>query len=218
MGRSRKILLIGGLWSLSNFLFAQLRLGTLLELDKVQQVGLSYLLMQSDHAIVELSIYLLLTFLFFYAIVSQFHHARKRGRVLAESFSIFVITLIIQGIVLACSYPGSEVLVGDARVRELDIRFLLLVVLALIAHIALIASVTASVWQRKWHANNFGVHFLLGLPSAALLILFSMPVSVVDLGGASVFVSLWFMSLPLSLSVSCATELRPPYLLRLPVA
>ena len=209
-------MLIGIVWSLCNFLFVWLRLDGLVQLADVQQYGVLYMLQENEQAIKETIIYLLFTFVFFYAIISRFYHARKRGKVLAESFFIFVISLIIQAIVLACGYPSAEVLEGDAGMRQVDMRLVLLIAIASISHLALIATITASVWQRKWHANNFGVHMLVGLPSVLALILLSMPVSLVQFSDASWLFYLWFCSMPLTLAVSCATELRPPYLLRLP--
>lgn len=207
------------MWSIANVMFASLRLGHLLDLERLQDFGFLYLLQQSERAIIDFAAYSLFTFAFFYAIVSRFHHARKRGKVLAESFFIFVISLIIQGIVLACGYPSAEALADDAATTNmlcaLDARFVLLIVLAAISHVALIATVTASVWQRKWYANNVGVHLLIGLPTSLALILFSMPANVVELGEPGWLFYLWYGCMPLALAASCATELRPPFLLKL---
>jgi hypothetical protein len=218
LDRPGHILAIGAGWAICNFLFVLLRLEPLLDLSKVQYYGLIYLLQQSQRAIVESVIYLAFTFVFFYALISRFHHARKRGRVLAESIFIFVIFLIIQGILLACQYPSAEAIAGDTtlltELRPMNARSFLLIALAAISHFALIATVTANVWQRKWHANN-GIHFLIGLPTVLALILMSIPPSIFDVGNAAWILYLWFCSLPLTFAWSCATELRPPYLLKL---
>jgi hypothetical protein len=221
LSRPKRILIIGSLWSLCNLIFA-LYLGSLIDLHSIQYYGLIYLVQQSERAIAQLSAYLLFTFVFFYAIISRFHHARKRGRVIAESFFIFVISLIVQGIVHACAYPSTEAIAGDATApvsfRPVDLRFFLLVVLGSISHLALIATVTASVWQRKWHANNVNIHLLIGLSTTLLLIMLSLPPALIDLGDASWLFYCWFASLPLTFAMSCATELRPPYLLKLPTS
>lgn len=212
-------MVIGFVWAICNVLFVASRLEALVDLSKVQYYGVIYLFQHSDRAMMEAAIYLLFSFGFFYAIISRFHHARKRGAVLAESFFIFIISLIIQGIVLACGYPGAEALGDDtlamSQLRQPDVRFLLLIVLASISHVALIATITASVWQRKWHANNIGVHMLLGLPTTLAIIALSIPSALFDLGHAEWLFYLWFGSMPLTLALSCAKELSPPYLLKL---
>jgi hypothetical protein len=218
LDRPRQILAIGAGWAICNFLFVLLRLEALVDLSKVQYFGVIHLLQQSEHAMVESLIYLASTFLFFYAIISRFHHAKKKGRVLTESFFICAIFLIIQGILLACQYPSAEALAGDTtlltELRPMNARFFLLIALAAISHFALISTVTANVWQRKWHANN-GINLLIGLPTALAMILMSIPPSIFDFGNAAWIFYLWFCNLPLTFAWSCATELRPPYLLKL---
>lgn len=200
-------------------LFAWLRIDGSTPLHNVQYHGIAYMLQQSSQALTETAIYLLLTFGFFYAIVSRFHHARKQGRAVIESATIFITWLIIQAILLACQYPNAEALATDApaldEYRTPDSRFFLLVILASISHLALIATFTASVWQRKWHANNFGIHFVIGLPTALAMIVMSLPPSLIDLGNASWAFYIWFASMPLAFAISGATELRPPYLVKL---
>jgi hypothetical protein len=218
LDRPRQILAIGAGWAICNFLFVLLRIEPLVDLSEVQYHGVINLLQQSERAILESVIYLVFTFVFFYAIISRFHHAKKRGKVLAESCFVFVIFLIIQGILLACQYPSAGALAVDrpalTELRSMNARYVLLIALAAMSHVATIAAVTANVWQRKWHANN-GIHFVIGLPTVLAMILMSIPPSIFDVGNAGWIFYLWFCSLPLTFAWSCATELRPPYLLRL---
>jgi hypothetical protein len=219
LDRPQQVILIGSLWALCNLLFAALRLDQLVDLRAIQYFGVAHVLSENPQAVFESSLYLLVIAGFFYATVSRFHHVRKRGKAIGESLTIFVTWLIMQGILLACQYPGSETLSADApaltEYRQIDARFAPLLLLTAISHVALIAIFTASVWQRKWHANNFGIHFLIGLPTVLAMLFMSIPPALIDLGNASWLFYLWFSSMPLTFAWSCATELRPPYLLKL---